>query len=370
MNMSNKMLTIEVGNEFVHGNVFDLDGPEVFVNESRSMLLSASPEDVVKAMKQYFASNFDQSEIVGDRITAVTDATNFLSSYGSAIGIRFDSQESIVSYSTYGRNRHTKRYDFGWGKGIGSLVMGGGVEKLHSWFDSRAITNKTAHFNTIGRRMLYPNMPVDRDGHMAISSLVYLMTNMVADDFPQFTLGTALHENPHSVNTIIISGEFLADIPEPGKVILSVIDGMELEGVWQIVFDPHCILTSLSLVNKESYFDVQSLGFELQGTLVTLSHKRDWFQEVGEIVLDFGLSEPMVLTAFSGELVVVPLSGEQSGGIQFSFESDVTIKGYSPDLEIRGGRLGIILDVRGRPIARYFSQPSFASQYKKWEAAI
>jgi len=51
-------------------------------------------------------------------------------------------------------------------------------------------------------------------------------------------------------------------------------------------------------------------------------------------------------------------------------DSDVSIKGYSSDLDIRGGKLGVLLDMRGRPIQRYFTHPSYVSQYKKWEALL
>jgi len=370
MNSNMRTLTIEIGNQYVHGNVFEMNGAEASLVSHHRMLVSSSPEDMVRSMKRYFEGGFEKCEVVGDRLTAVSQATDFLSSFGTSIGLRFDSSETYVSYSTFGRNRLSKRIEVGCGKGIGDALLSGGVEKITSWFTSTGVANKTALFNTLGRRMLYPNVPIGQDVQASLSALLYLLTSLVGSEVPLTAHNTGLHSTQHAVNSIIVSGEFLTQGLESNKFLLPLIDGLGLDGVWQIVFDPHSILSTLSFVQKEAFFDLSQLGFELSGTVVTLSHNRNWFEELGEVTLDFGLSEPMVLTVFSGEFVVVPVSAEQSGELQFSVDSDVSIKGYSSDLDIRGGKLGVLLDMRGRPIQRYFTHPSYVSQYKKWEALL
>jgi len=125
-------------------------------------------------------------------------------------------------------------------------------------------------------------------------------------------------------------------------------------------------LSSLSYIVPDTLYDVGELGLELQGTLVTLSHRQKWFEDLGEIVFDFGLSEPMVLSARTGEVVVVPVSGDQTGDMVFTVNREVEVKGYSPNSDIRGGRLGVLVDMRGRPIKSYFQDKSYARQYRKW----
>ena len=171
-------------------------------------------------------------------------------------------------------------------------------------------------------------------------------------------------------NTLVISGEILSDVDYMSRLIIPIVDGFQLDGVWQIIFDTNSVFPALPLIQNDILFEPHDVGLRRQGTIVTLSHMRDWHQGLGDVTLDFGLVEPLVLTAFSGELVVIPVTTEQTGTMQFSLDSDVSVKNYSSDMVLQGGDVGILLDARGRPLQRYMALPTYSSQYRRWEAAL
>ncbi|NCS32511.1 hypothetical protein GW793_03370 [bacterium] len=367
MDSQNKTLVIEVANQYVHGLIFErIPEGSFFFRAHHKMPTSASTGDMVRAMKQYYESEYNSVEVVDDRQSRISQITDSLSSYGTSVSIRIDSKETIVAVSTYGRNRQTKSLPYGWGAGVGDVISIGGVEKFNTWFDITGAGNKTHQFDVIGRRIQYPMLSAGKGSESALSAVLFAILSAVSSEVQVQVTNTGLQEVQHSVNRVVLSGEIFSQEGNLEEYIFSIIDGLELDGVWQILLDSNNVLSSLSYIVPDTLYDVGELGLELQGTLVTLSHRQKWFEDLGEIVFDFGLSEPMVLSARTGEVVVVPVSGDQTGDMVFTVNREVEVKGYSPNSDIRGGRLGVLVDMRGRPIKSYFQDKSYARQYRKW----
>jgi len=88
------------------------------------------------------------------------------------------------------------------------------------------------------------------------------------------------------------------------------------------------------------------------------------------MLIDIGLSEDQVLELVSGEVVRIPFEGEASGKVSLHVKSGIMVHGYKQLDIIQGGTLGIIVDVRGRPLPSLHGEDLYEKSYRHWYEAL
>jgi len=74
-------------------------------------------------------------------------------------------------------------------------------------------------------------------------------------------------------------------------------------------------------------------------------------EKIAEVEVDFGLKEKQKITVLSDEIILIPQSFENKTKMKISTFGKVEIEGTKKKLfEVQSGKVGIVIDGRGRPI--------------------
>jgi hypothetical protein len=177
---------------------------------------------------------------------------------------------------------------------------------------------------------------------------------------------------------IIASGAVLTQAPSASQTMLMILDGLQPRGVSTVVLDRHQILPMLGVIGGiEPLLPVQLLAsdvFENLGTVIV--PESDLAQD--EIVLRVHV-EPETGKEYSvdisqGELrhLVVPagmsvvLTLEPHPGTDIGFGGP----GVEGRLKVTSGRLGVVIDARGRPLVLEAEDEFRLAQLQRWSLAI
>lgn len=141
-----------------------------------------------------------------------------------------------------------------------------------------------------------------------------------------------------------------------GLALLSFLDGANIEGIWRIYLDGNSLTPALGRLKKEGVVSAAVSRYIQQlGTAIVLSHAQAEGTQLGTLRFDLGFHSPQELHVVAGQLIRLPFERGQTGKVEMQLHEGVRIAGLdgslaTPNIEIEGGSLGIVIDARGRPL--------------------
>ncbi len=157
---------------------------------------------------------------------------------------------------------------------------------------------------------------------------------------------------------IIISGAALDKAPTLGQTLLMALDSIQPSGITTLLLDRSQVLAGLgSIAEHESLLPVQVLDSEVLENLATVvcaqSNVREGALVVKvEIVFDEG--ERVLLDVRQGEIKLVEIEESTHLRIYLAPEVHTDIgmgeRGLGGWISLKSGKLGVVIDARGRPI--------------------
>lgn len=383
-----RVLVIDTGEIYSRGFLFrpyDSSYKQIELLEHKQILHSLSEKELLEVLKLNFQGKYDRVEVVGDRKDWFRQAVGHFSVYGKTVGILLSGDHTYIEHANFGRIVDSRELKFGVGKNIERLIFTGGLDFLNQWLQIVDDKNDRGKIlNRLGNYTLYPSSSIqDLLTQNAIISILRFIFGQITLAHTLYFRESSFSWSEHEIHRVIISGELVPFIHNIGELALAIIDGLQLEGVWEIFLDKNAIMTSLGFSNCESLTSHLNLGLIKLGTVVTFTHQYSWGESLGELNLDLGLSESQELPLRSGEMIRIPLGEESTGEIEFDVRQDVLVKGYqnSRDLTtlnhskvdqtgLSGGELGLIIDVRGRPLPVIDDVALYQQYYPHWREAL
>ncbi len=183
--------------------------------------------------------------------------------------------------------------------------------------------------------------------------------------------------NMMTLNLIIGSGGVLSHAPRRSQAFLMMLDAFQPEGITEITVDsifmmPH--LGVLSTINEEAAFEVFDRDCLVRlGTSIAPKGIAKEGKEVLKAEITFPDGRKEHLTLKFGDIVRIPLEVGQKahvvlqpmGGMDVGAGTNRRWEG-----EVKGGIVGIVFDLRGRPIAIPESKHERVEKLYKWVQAM
>ncbi len=253
--------------------------------------------------------------------------------------------------------------ELGMGTAVTNLLSHVTPESIRQWIpldlsDADILTfmhNKTIHPHTIpmNEQDLFIEQAIARELiKQTIANTLSASVDNSSDNKPA-TSNSLLP----SFKLLLARGAVLANAPRLEQTILILLDALQPTGIFSVLLDQHGVLPALGAIAvHEPLVPIQSLE---QGALINLgwviapSGKRAIGQKAVTISIESDNSEKVVVDVPYGSITRIPLSLGQSAKviIKPSRQFDVGFGlGKGKTVTLHGGVLGIIIDVRGRPL--------------------
>jgi len=182
----------------------------------------------------------------------------------------------------------------------------------------------------------------------------------------------------NSFEPIIISGDIFSQIPDERDILLSVLDGIQPEGITTIIVDKLGIAGTLGAIAKANpLLPVQIIDsgiFTNLGTVICPVSKQKGGTDIINLRIDRSNGEQDRYTVKKGNILKIPLELGKSTKLDIQCLKDTTIdrskKKRFFSIEVEGGQHGLIIDARSRPIAIAEDGVIRTNQLENWYKAI
>lgn len=347
-----RILVIDPGSVHTRGFLFELSGEKVYLTRSQTFLTTLSLVQMVEVVKKRMALPGAQVLVVSQPQEALTRSLSVFAAEGAAMGVELGAATTRLAVAYLGRTVKVKELPSGLGSGLPSWWEKANLEQVARWLSGREYADTAAVLNYLGMKSLYPAIlpssnwevgielaaarEILRQAHFARHLSLVVPAALVKLHFPR----------------LILSGAVFSRNPKP-EVLLATLDGLQLQGVWQVWIDRKGVLSALGKLSRwPGSFSGEEFGLVCLGTVVTLEHSFPSGKFLGTLALDLGLDQNQLLDLKADELVRVPLENGQSGKLSLELSAEVSITG-SLEGHLIGGELGIIVDTRTRPVGKF-----------------
>ncbi len=159
------------------------------------------------------------------------------------------------------------------------------------------------------------------------------------------------------IELLLVRGRVLTGTPNLSKAILAIINGLEPGGIFRVIADDGAVLPAMgSLAGTDPKLVVEIIDsgvLDSWGWVIVPEGTSREGQIALEASMQVGSAEALKVDIMSGSLEVLPLEVNEVAEISLKPAASIDVgngKGKSRTLRLKGGRLGIVIDARGRPL--------------------
>lgn len=261
-----------------------------------------------------------------------------------------------------------------------ALFDDGLVDFVHQW-TSELVSRDEVHQYLCNHALVPSSVPEDPRG-LAISEAfaryrLHHANQQLVENYPWFPFKPGAGLTGH-FEPIIASGAILTHSPTTGQSLLILIDGLQPWGVTTIVLDRHHILPLLGLIGAHEpvlpTHILASDAFESLGTVVAA---------VGDVPQDEPVLNVEVKTDNAKDYEVdIPQGSLRRLIIPSGVTAELTLKpsertdigfggpGVGGRLKVPGGRMGVVIDARGRPLQLPQDDEKRVETLKHWQLVL
>lgn len=254
------------------------------------------------------------------------------------------------------------------------------VHSVRQW-TSAPITKEEVH-RFISNRTLFDRFIPESPNSLALSqAYARIQLQFAIKGFKNhYAWFNMLSENETMISfePIIASGAVMTQAPTPGQAMLTILDGIQPQGITTIILDKYHTLPLLGLIGQiEPLLPVHLLAssaFENLGTVIVPSSEKP----PGEVILkvhvqaetgknysvDVLQGDLRRLVVPSGSQVVLDLEPEPNTFVGFGEP------GKGGRLKVIGGAVGVVIDARGRPVRLAQDDAVRVAKLDQWKSIL
>lgn len=305
-------------------------------------------ETLVSFFTQKYKGEFREKVVLRGNKNSFGRSLSRLSASGLVLAVEVGAAQSYLGLASFGRVEKVVQKNVGVGQGVEELFSQVAVERALNWFSTEdGVRGESSNYwgiKSFYSQVLPPN-DFYQQAELVLAREALKLLGVGAASSVQVSA------RQRFTPQIILSGAvFLADA---GASLHALLDGLNLNGVWNVWLDKRSVLHALGATEK-GLLPKEELGLENLGTVMVLEHQQERGVNLGWVRLDLGLDTPQEIELVSGEIMRVPFSAETSGNMELELAPSAKISG-DPQTKLVGGKLGVVIDARKRPIARAFN---------------
>jgi len=272
-----------------------------------------------------------------------------------------------------GEFRSSVRGGLGVGRGIVGVRESSGYEGISRWLPRAIGSDEVA--NWLMNKELRPwTIPQLEEDHLLEQATAREAIRLAADG----ENGRGFQWMMKPFDLIVGRGRVLSRVPRPGQAALMLMDALQPVGVTKLALDCLSLVPQLgatAIVHPVAAAQVlERDAFARLGTLIApLGSEKE-----GETALKFRLKYADESTIDGeipfGSIEVLPLEAGRRAVLELrpsrKLDIGLGVKGKGASVEVEGGMLGVILDVRGRPIAMPSDEQKRRESVARWMRAL
>ena len=283
------------------------------------------------------------------------------------IAVDMGSSSSIVAASIDAHHNISIRTDIGMGHSAELLLGVVGADAVKQWLPFYA--SDTELMTYAANKALRPaTVPMDlREIHIEHAFMKAGLAQAIVDARPTWKTDSGII--PFDV--VIGSGNSFTNLGNYGYTTLLLLDAIQPGGITQVKSDPYGAVASMGAValqNAEAVVQLLEGGvLDDLGTVVCPTGKPRQDRNAITVTLKFEDGETLKETVKGGHLWHYPISPTETVEVRVKCTGNLTINGRSrAKFTVTGGKMGLIIDARGRPIALGARPQDRAKQIPMW----
>jgi hypothetical protein len=257
-----------------------------------------------------------------------------------------------------------------------STIMDFPIDEIKRWLTVELSDEAITEY--LLEKSLYPmSMPSELEDYAIDQALIrQTMNSAVADALRNFPAGMDASKTGLMpwVEPIIATGSALTNTPSLAHSVLTLLDGLQPNGVTTLIVDQYRIASALgAAASSNPLLMIQLLdsnAFLHVGTIIAPIGKARQGTPILRMKVTYDSGHVTDLEVKQGDFDVVPLPQGQSARLQLQplqrFDIGMGAPGRSGSLRITGGVLGVVIDARGRPLSLPNDIQKRSELYKKW----
>lgn len=284
-----------------------------------------------------------------DALTAVTRYIATLQN-GRVLLADLGSRHCTLIDATPQATRVTRSNEAGMGRGMACLATATTAAELQTWLPDDIPTS--AIIDYCANHALFPQtVPLtDTAVHITLAAARHHLNQTAA-------IHAADDQRPWDIRLLVLRGATLARAPQPGHALLAALDALQPGGIFAVALDPHGLLPLVgALATTDAVAAVQVLEHgvlqDLGWVVVPTGPPRPG-QPILHVTVTPDSPQSMDIMVNYGNLEMIPLPAGQPSRIRLEpvHGADIGRGANQPlDISIQGGKLGLIIDARGRPL--------------------
>ncbi len=176
------------------------------------------------------------------------------------------------------------------------------------------------------------------------------------------------------VEPVIVSGRFATSNSNLPRLTMTLLDGLQPEGLTTLILDNNVIMPSLgaaAAINPLLTVQVlNSNAFQHLGTIIAPSGKARWGSPALRVKMTYESGREIKREIKMGSLEVLPLPRGASAKLQLQplnrLDIGMGAPGRGGSVRVVGGAFGVIVDARGRPLSFPKDVKSRREVVKQW----
>ncbi len=292
----------------------------------------------------------------------------------NVIGANIGSGATVVAAQTEDFQTSIVRSDAGVGHSLAALLKLVPLEKFLRWLPFE-LTPEELHNRLLNKSLHPASLPETEEDLLIEQAVAREVLRLVVE---QVQTGRALQQSAGvgqlQWNLIVGAGRSLTQAPQPGYAALTLLDGIEPWGVTNLALDRASLANMLGAVAV------------VQPMAAVEVAARDAFLNLGTVIAPWGHGTPgktalkfkinyangnhLETEVAYGSMQIIALPSGEKAALEIrpgrQFDIGLGQPGRGVLAEVEGGILGIIVDVRGRPLRLPKDEVRRQEQLRQW----
>lgn len=260
---------------------------------------------------------------------------------------------------------------FGSSQGLQPFLESTPFEEIAQWLNPEI--DEGAAQDQLWQKTLFPGtVPVTHEGLHIEQAATRQILHRTMQELAQ--RGALIDKGYES---ILLSGAAVTQIGTPAQILLTLLDGLQPQGISTLVLDANGLLATLGATAKIlPILPVQVLetkAFTNLATAITLESTIKNGSVIASARLRKGDRVSKTIEIKQGTLTSLPLKVGETATLELSLGRTARIAAFDlaeTSFKVRGGLCGIVIDSRGRPLTLPVDKAKRGALFQLWRDAL
>jgi hypothetical protein len=276
-----------------------------------------------------------------------------------ALGVDVGASNSMVGAAFNGQLQLSVRSDVGSAFGGASLLREVGGANIARWLPFELQPGELEAF-VLDKELRPSTIPPDGRELLIEQALAReIVRSIVKLARPGWSRLAPRGRGPAPVlfERIIGAGCVIAQATRPGQAALLLLDALEPTGVFELLLDVYGLLPGLgaaaTVYPLSTVQVIEHKGLLSLGTVVVPTGVARPGETILSLKMSYEMGGDLEVDVTAGTLEVLPLPPGQKATLKLQPRRGIDIGRVRKSIPVEGGALGLVVDARGRPLARH-----------------